>query len=96
MEIFGLRFGPRPSYSEEQQQEAWRAFVRAPHGTVIFDQLLYRAFLMRRVDLRGLGEQDLLLYIVQKIQEAEAHYGGGEQPADFEHPYFRGINLPAR
>lgn len=86
MEIHSLRFGPRPTYSLERQQAAWRAFLRSEHGMVILDLLLHQAFLVQREALRGLGQQDLMLWIIDKIQDAEAHYGGGEQFPDAEHP----------
>lgn len=75
MERLGLRFGNRPEYSREQVQAAWRAFRRAPHGQVILDLLLHHVFLRRKDEGRDLGQEDLALWMVAQIQQAEEGYG---------------------
>ena len=84
MEIHSLRLAPRPAYTQEQQHAAWRALLRSPHGVVILDLLVHQAFLVQQEGVRGLGKQDLLLWMIDRIQEAEESYGRGsirdEQP----------------
>jgi hypothetical protein len=95
MELTSLRLSRRPSYTVEQQHAAWRAFVRAPHGQVLLDLLVHQAFLVQHGDVRGLGQHDLMLWVIAKIQEAEEHYGRGndrqpalEPPGEHEPPWW--------
>ena len=70
-----VRYLRVPRYTPEEQAEAWRAFHRAPHGAVILDLLITQVVMKQKADMREVGQEDLVLFIVQAIQEAV--YGGG-------------------
>lgn len=84
--LHSLRLMPRPNYSLEERQEAWRAWVRSPSGRVILDLLVHQAFMVQPEDVRGLGKQDLMLWMLKNIQEAEEHYGRGTSTGDEQPP----------
>lgn len=86
MEMHSLRLSPRPIYTQDEQRAAWRALLRAPHGMVVLDLLLHQAFLVQHGDVRGLGKQDLMLWLIDRIQDAEEHYGRGNQSPDGGQP----------
>lgn len=83
-----LRYTRIPRYTREAQQEAWRAFGRSPHGAVILDLLMTQIVYKQKADMREVGQEDLVLFMVQAIQDAETDYGRGSstQPGSEQLP----------
>lgn len=72
-----LRYPRLPHYTTDEVHAAWRAFGRSAHGAVILDLLMTQVVYKQKADLREVGQEDLVLFILQAIQNAETEYGRG-------------------